>query len=173
MSDAEDGREEGPETPSPRPTPVRRSAPKPARPRRASGGPASVRDTDDEASDDGSSSRPTPVRLAMEPERETLQPIETPTLHFEQDGEEWIAREEGRTVAGFRNDGGAPLIFVTFARAEEPERRLREIVAVGRSLETLDPGRLGVLLHDARPYDDAWEGSELFPETRKSRQSRR
>lgn len=140
-----------------RPTSVRRGAPTPVR----------------QAVPGGASARPTPVREAMEAERETPQPVEPPTLSFEIRGEEWIARTEGRSVTGLPTDPGAPLLFLTFARASEPESRVKEVVAVARRLDDIDPGRLAELFARARPFEGRWEGSELFPETRKGRPSRR
>lgn len=133
------------------------------------GGPVPVRESlegEDEA-------RPTPVRQAMEVERDTRQPLEPPSVTFRTSDQEWIARVEGRTTTGLPQDAGAPLLFITFARAEEPERRVLEATTVARRLDEIPPGRLGALLDGARSRPDAWEPGDFFPETRKSRKSRR
>ncbi|MGD2067349.1 MAG: hypothetical protein PVI57_01590 [Gemmatimonadota bacterium] len=119
------------------------------------------------------SARPTPVRQAMEAERDAPQPVEPPTLAFAVGDQEWIARVEGRTSTGLPTDAGAPLLFVTFARAEAPDRRVLEATAVGRRLDDLSPGQLGALLDDASPLPDEWEPGEFFAGTRKGRGSRR
>lgn len=157
--------QEGREDPR-RPTPVRQTLP-PARP-----APVRQRTPTGEDEDDDPE-RPTPVRQAMEAEREEPPPVEAPSLRFFREDEEWIVRVEGRTRSGRREDAGAPLLLLSFARAEDPDRRLREAVGIGRSLETLTPGELGRLLDASRPYREEWEGSELFPETRRDRSSGR
>lgn len=135
-----------------------------------SGGPVPVRGS---GTSRDAGQRPVPVREAMEAEREERQPVPVPAVHFERDGEEWIVRLEGRATAGFRGDGGSPVMFLTFARAEEPDDRVLEGVAVGRSVEELGPSELAVLMDDARPWQGDEAGDELFPETRKNRSSRR
>lgn len=168
MTDDEDREPDGPdEEDKPRPTPVRQTVP-PARPK-------SVRQRDATApeAEDDDPERPTPVRQAMEVEREEPPPVEPPSLRFLREDEEWIVRVEGRTRSGRREDAGAPLLLLSFARAEDPERRLREAVGIGRTLESLTPGDLGRLLDASRPYREEWEGTELFPETRRDRSSGR
>lgn len=114
--------------------------------------------------------RPTPVRLAMDAQREEREPRELPSTRVRRtDDEEWIVRVEGRTDTGGPRDAGAPLLYLTFARAEEPEERVRETVHVGRSLETLSETELLEALDEARPYDPDWERSDLFAGTRKKR----
>lgn len=135
-----------------------------------SGGPVPVRGS---GAADAGGQRPVPVRKAMEAEREERQPVPVPSVRFERDGEEWIVRLEGRATAGFRGDRGAPIMFLTFARAEEPDDRILEKVAVGRSVEDLGPADLAVLMDDARPWRGDGPDDELFPETRKDRPSRR
>lgn len=149
-----------------RPIPVRQTVP-PARPT-----PVRQRSTT-KGDEDDDPERPTPVRAAMEAEREEPPPVEPPSLRFFREDEEWIVRVEGRTTSGRREDVGAPLLLLSFARAEAPDRRLREAVGIGRSLEALPPGELGRLLDASRPFREEWEGSELFPETRRDRSSGR
>lgn len=149
-----------------RPTPVRQTVP-PARPTPVRQRNATEGDEDDDPE------RPTPVRQAMEAEREEPPPLEPPSLRFFREDEEWIVRVEGRTSSGRREDPGAPLLLLSFARAEDPDRRLREVVGIGRSLEALTPGELGRLLDASRPFQEEWEGGELFPETRRDRSSGR
>lgn len=170
--DGQEGREDRePEEPedegSHRPTPVRKAMPSarptPVRKRESASGEGGDEDPD----------RPTPVRQAMEAEREEPPPVEAPSLRFFREDEEWIVRVEGRTTSGRREDAGAPLLLLSFARAEDPDRRLREVVGAGRTLEALGPDQLGRLLDASRPYREDWQGSELFPETRRDRSSGR
>lgn len=58
---------------------------------------------------------------------------------FEVKGEGWIARVTGASRSGTGPHGGVPLILVGFARAEAPERVVREAWAVGASLDEIGP----------------------------------
>lgn len=119
----------------------------------------------------GEGQRPTPVRLSMDAQREDPEPIEPPCTRVRRrDDEEWVVRVEGRTETGGPEDAGAPLLFLTFARAEDPQTRIREIVRVGRRLDALSEAELLDALDDARPYEgEGWERSDLFAGTRKKR----
>lgn len=135
----------------------RRDAESPSRP-------PSVRDTLGEED-----ARPTPVRLSMDAQRDEPEPREPPSTRLRRgEDEEWIVRAEGWAVTGGEGDAGAPLLFLTFARADDPERRLLEAVRVGRTLEDLGEDELLAALDDARPYEGAeWERSDLFAGTRR------
>ena len=139
------------------------------RPARAGRGGGSREEDDDEK-------RPTPVRAAMGVAREETQPREVPTRAFPseaEEGEGWIVREAGRTSSGQPTDPSAPLIFLTFARADEPDTPVREALAVGRSLEGLTEAELEAVLERARPLAPKTEPEEIFPGTRRSRGSGR
>lgn len=127
----------------------------------------------DERDDNGEDRRtPIPVREMVpdrKPEpvrRREAEPTEIPeiTLAFEVEGEEWIAKEAGRTRSGTSPDSGAPLLLVTFhragaeeesggdqesVRAEDPER---EALTVARSLEDLSPLQVEELFQRSRPF---------------------
>ena len=119
----------------------------------------------------GEGQRPTPVRLSMDAEREEPEPRDPPSTSIQRgEDEEWIVRVEGRTETGGPGDAGAPLLFLTFARADEPDNRIRETVRVGRRLDGLSETELLAALEDARPYEGGeWERSDLFAGTRKKR----
>lgn len=130
-------------------------------------------DEAEDASGDGrpspAPSRPVPVRAAMEAERDEPDPIELPSVAVEVDGERWLVRVEGRTLAGHPSDVGASLLLLTAARASEPEDRLLEATVVGRSLEDFTPEQLADVVRGAEPYRSSWEPEELFPGTRRRR----
>jgi len=114
-------------------------------------------------------SRPVPVRAAMEAEREEPDPIEPPSAIVEVDGNRWLVRVEGRARAGHPSDVGASLLFLTAARASEPEERLREATVVARRLEDFAPEELADVVRKAASYRSSWEPEELFPGTRRHR----
>lgn len=113
--------------------------------------------------------KPTPVREAMDATRDEPEPVELPSVHLSRDDEEWIVRVEGRTHAGVPGDSGAPLLLLTFARAETPHERVLETLHVGRRLDRLSERQLLAALAGAHPYDGDWEPGDLFPGTRKGR----
>lgn len=121
----------------------------------------------------GGGDRPTPVRVSMDAQRDASEPREPPSrrlgLGEGEREEEWIARVEGRAETGGAGDTGVPLLFLTFARADDPERRLRETIRVGRSLAGLSEMELEAALAEARPFEGDWERSDLFAGTRKKR----
>ena len=110
-----------------------------------------------------------PVRAAMEAEglgdarAETLEV----TLHDRDD--EWIVRVEGRSETGRASDRGASLLLLSFARAQEPDRRVLEALVPARQLDDLQPGQLRAALASAGPYVAEWRGRSFFSGTRKSR----
>lgn len=116
-----------------------------------------------------SSGRPTPVRETMPAEPKAPEPVEPPTTTFERDGETWVVRVEGRNLTGLPADQGrAPLLLLTFARGDAPERPVMEVLRIGRRLDELTEAQLAGALDRARPYrGPAWERKELFAETRK------
>ena len=120
--------------------------------------------------EDDDEKRPTPVRAAMGVAREETQPREVPTRTLPSgEGEGWVVREAGRTSSGQPTDPSAPLLFLTFARAEEPDTPVREALTVGRSLEALTETELEAVLERARPLAPKTEPEEIFPGTRRSR----
>lgn len=108
---------------------------------------------------DGGTRGPTPVREAMDavpPAIGSASPTELPSRTFragEDEDEEWIVRLSGVTVTGLPTDTGAPLVHLTFFRAEEPETPVREAVGVGETLEDLAEDELRDHLGRARPVD--------------------
>lgn len=107
--------------------------------------------------------RPEPVRaavLSVEP------PPEPPSVRFRAQGVEWLARVAGSAASGGAPGTGAPLVLLRFARAEDPERPLREILRVGRGLADLTDGELADLLARARSVAAPPQPGELFSETR-------
>jgi hypothetical protein len=65
---------------------------------------------------------------------------------------QWVAKTAGRALTGANPDGGAPLLHLTFHRAEEQDRPVREIFVVGTTLEDFGDHDLVDLLDRARAY---------------------
>lgn len=162
-SEAEEGSEgeEGSESEKPpRPISIRDAMPAPGlrgqkpRPRSPS---RPGRERRSEGALDGGTSRPTPVREAMDavpPEIGPSSPTELPSRSFRAAGEEeWIVRVSGSAVTGLPADVGAPLLQLTFFRAAEPETPVRESLGVGETLDDLGEEELRDRLERARPVD--------------------
>jgi hypothetical protein len=111
--------------------------------------------------------------MAMDAPREEEPPPPRPSRSFTVDGEEWIATAVGRTSAGFDHDARAPLLLLSFARADDPDEPVREGYQVARELDAVPWERLREALRRSRPWEADWEGSALFPGTRKERRGRR
>lgn len=156
-SEGEEGRE-GEEAPKPisirdaMPAPgLRGQKPRPRSPSRPG------RERRPEGALDGGTSRPTPVREAMDavpPEIGPSSPTDLPSRSFRAAGEEeWIVRVSGTTITGLPTDVGAPLLQLTFFRAAEPETPVRETLGVGETLDDLGDDELRDRLERARPVD--------------------
>jgi hypothetical protein len=78
---------------------------------------------------------------------------------------EWVARAEGMSVSGRSRAQGAPLVLLTFAPAERPDEREREILWVGRDPTALHEDQLCELLARSRSFSPPSERTEIFPET--------
>lgn len=104
------------------------------------------------AHDDESGSRPTPVRQVMESvEEEPRVEVESRAFLAEEGGEEWIARVVGRAGSGIIPLRVVPILELSFARAEDPEKPLRTVLCRGGSLDDLGEDELRSLLRKARP----------------------
>lgn len=92
---------------------------------------------------------------------------ETPAFPFVHEGIEWIARLAGVSASGRARPGaGAPLMLITFARANEPDVVLFELLDVGRSLDALGSDQLAELMARARPLRPSKEPEDIFSDTR-------
>lgn len=134
------------------------SSPARARPReRTSGDEAAPPSEGEGGEEEGEGARrPTPVRVAMDaPPPGDSRPTESlPARRFlagEEEEEEWIVRITGRTVSGTPPDTGAPLMELSFYRADEPDVPRRQLLTVERDLELYYDEDLGELLERARP----------------------
>ena len=90
----------------------------------------------------GDPRKPLPARDLMVAEGDSRPepgPLPGGEVAFDVKGEGWIARVTGASRSGTGPHGGAPLILVGFAKAETPERALREAWAVGESLDEIGP----------------------------------
>jgi hypothetical protein len=95
-------------------------------------------------------------------------PAPPPPFRTLEVGEErWIAREGGLTAAGQGAGPRAPLLLVVFARADEPELPVRELMIAARRLDDVSDDELVVALGRARPFRLDLERQEVFPDTRK------
>ncbi len=139
-----------PPPPHPSPTPVRRSPP----PARSQGG------RGDQGPDRGRGGpHPTP--------RDPLASAELPWRTIRAGSEDWVIREAGRTASGTGGDSRAPLVLLFFARAEEPERPLRELLTGAGRLHDFTDDYLIDLLAASRPVRPEQDRQEVFPDTRK------
>lgn len=106
---------------------------------------------------DGGTRQPTPVREVMDAVPQEIgpaSPTELPSRRFEgEEGEAWIARLSGITVTGLPADAGAPLMHLTFFRADEPEAPVRAALGVGKALDDLGEEELRDRLRRARRVD--------------------
>lgn len=94
--------------------------------------------------------RPTPVRESL---GSSDGGDRAPQIRTFTGGErEWVARTAGRALAGPGANRGAPLLHLTFHRAEEEALPVREIMVVGETLEHLSDDDLADLLGQARAY---------------------
>jgi hypothetical protein len=92
---------------------------------------------------------------------------EGPTVRFTDEGTEWIARAAGFGASGRGRPGdGAPLVLVTFARSDDPDHPVLEVLHVGRGLESLEDLELRELRKRARPAPSTGEREDLFSDTR-------
>ena len=106
------------------------------------------------------------MRQAVDvPPREPLRPVELPFRSLRAGDEEWNAREGGLTASG--RGSPAPLLLLFFARADDPEHAVRELLVAGRRLDDLSDDELIEALGRARPFREERERLEVFPDTRK------
>ncbi|NIR80367.1 MAG: hypothetical protein GWM92_16550 [Gemmatimonadetes bacterium] len=93
------------------------------------------------------------MRVAMDapPPGDSRPTKALPARRFLVGEEEWIARITGRTVSGTRPDTGAPLMELSFYRADEPDDPRRHVLTVERDLDHFYDEDLGELLERARP----------------------
>lgn len=78
-------------------------------------------------------------------------PPAPPHRTFHADGELWTARIAGEAGAGTGPLGSAVLAAIHFARADHPERPLRETLLPAGRFERLHDDELAALLRTARP----------------------
>ncbi len=105
-----------------------------------------------DSSDPDRPSRPTPVRAAMGKSQPLKAESQAPSRIFDLEAQRWIVRAAGATRSGTGSDTGAPLLFLTFAREEEPDRPVREAIAVASDLEALTWDELEELFARSRPF---------------------
>ena len=110
-----------------------------------------------------------PVRAAMVAEGLGDASTETLEVTLDDRDEQWIVRVEGRSETGRASDRGASLLLLSFARAQEPDRRVLEALVPARQLDDLHPVQLRAALSAAGPYVAEWRGRSFFGGTRKGR----
>ncbi len=183
-SDRTTGEEKGP-----KPTPIREvvGEPRPSAPRRPDESRAEVpsehpapgmrgqRERPRGPRDDGRSrgrgrgrgkGRPTPVPAREALDRQALEPTavdDLPSRQFTSEGVEWIVRLSGRTSAGSASDAGAPLLHLTFYRADNPLVAEREALIPGASMEGLFESELNNVLSSAGQASSPDQPSEAPP----------
>lgn len=100
--------------------------------------------------------RPPPARGTSErAEPKRLDAHEPVTVRRFSDGaEEWVARISGACVYGTGPVGTAPVVSISFARADSPEETLRVALSTPNTLECASDRELRRLLERARPVDE-------------------
>ena len=93
-------------------------------------------------------------------------PGENPGVRFSDNGVEWVARALGQGTSGWGSGGSAPLVLLTFARAERPDDPVREILSVGRGADRFSETELVALLGRAKPFDRVPRKQPIFSGTR-------
>ena len=92
------------------------------------------------------SARQTLKGQAAEPASEE----DLPSCQFVSEGVEWIVRLSGRTSTGSASDRGAPLLHLTFFRADDPLVAVREALLPGDSIDHLFEADMNEVLAGAR-----------------------
>jgi hypothetical protein len=122
----------------------------------------------------GLNRRPTPVRMAMEPDESAGEQRGGEVRAFQDPGtgEEWIARVSGRSMSGVVPLRVIPLMEVDFFRADEAATPSRRGLRQGESLDDLDEDGLLRFFHASGPYLPPSE-ERPAPEARGGRQRSR
>ena len=94
---------------------------------------------------------PRPARQALEGQAaEPASEEDLPSCQFVSEGVEWIVRLSGRTSTGSVSDRGAPLLHLTFFRAEDPLVAVHEALLPGDSIDHLFEVDMNEVLAGAR-----------------------
>lgn len=98
--------------------------------------------------------RPTPVRMAMEGvENEAAAPTEERRTVVDPSSEaEWVVAVSGRSGSGILPLRTIPLLELTFAKGEEPDRPVLRALTRGEELHPFTDEDLLRLLASAEPY---------------------
>jgi len=120
-----------------------------------------------DAQDEGR--RPTPVRMGMESgeEDDDAGTENARTFQDGKTGEEWIARVTGQSSSGILPLRTVPLLEITFARAQEPDRPLRQALGYGTNLGRISDQELLSLLQRSDPFKEPIQ--EIESQDRKGR----
>jgi len=107
-----------------------------------------------EPSEPGEGRRPTPVRAAMEgaDEEEKDRNNEARTVHDEEGGLDWIVTVSGRSASGILPLRTVPVVELSFAKAEEPERPLRRVLCSASDLAGIPDHELYSCFKNSEPY---------------------
>ena len=100
--------------------------------------------------------RPTPVRMVMEggEEDDTPGTEDIRTFQDVETGDDWVAKVAGRSTSGILPLRTVPLLEITFARAQEPSRPLRQALGYGTDLGRISDQELLSLFTRSDPFKE-------------------
>ena len=100
--------------------------------------------------------RPTPVRAVMEggEDEEKERKDETRMVHDDEEGLDWIVTVSGRSASGILPLRTVPVMELSFAKAEEPERPLRRALFSAGDLADLSDPQLFSCFKNSTPYQE-------------------
>jgi hypothetical protein len=116
--------------------------------------------------------------MGMEPEEDEDRgdKDEARILHDEESGMDWIVTVGGRSASGILPLRTVPLMELNFAKAEAPDRILRQALRYGVDLADITDPELLNSLRDSGPFRESMktqDSPEKKDRKRKNRRSRR
>ena len=146
-----------PETaPSSVKAPSSATAPRPVKAPSSETAPSSVAEDPADSPEVEEGRRPTPVRAVMEggEDEEKERKDEARMVHDEEKGLDWIVTVSGRSASGILPLRTVPVMELSFAKAEEPERPLRRTLFSAGDLADLSDPQLFSCFKNSTPYQE-------------------
>lgn len=118
--------------------------------------------------------RPTPVRMVMEGGDEGTDGSGevARTFHEARSGQEWVVSVVGYSASGVLPLRSVPILELSFARADAPDRQLRSAIHFGTALENLSDQEVLECFHRARPFREALRGPDEADRKGRGRKAR-
>lgn len=106
--------------------------------------------------------RPTPVRMVMEAGDEGTDGSGEVVRTFREAGsaQEWVVSVVGHSAIGVLPLRSVPILELSFARADAPDRPLRSVIHFGTALESLSDQEVLECFHRARPFRETLRGPD-------------